>query len=422
MNSNFNRSLSQTDPDLYSTITSESSREEEGLELIASENYASRAVMEAQGSILTNKYAEGYPGKRYYGGCVNVDRAEALAIERVCKLFGAEAANVQPHSGSSANMGVYLSLLKPGDTILGMSLSHGGHLTHGSPVNFSGKLFRAVHYGLNPATDLLDYDQIREQAKAERPKVLIAGASAYSRIIDFKIFGEIANEVGAKLVVDMAHIAGLIAAGLHPSPIPHAAYTTSTTHKTLRGPRGGIILCSQENLKAVNSLIFPGIQGGPLMHVIAAKAVAFGEALTPEFKTYQEQVIRNAKTLAESLIGLGFRLVTNGTDNHLMLIDLSQSHTGEVTGKEAEAWLDLAGITVNKNTVPNEKRSPFITSGIRVGTPAMTTRGLKEAEMKQIALWIRDAVQSKGDAGTLAKIRGSVKELCGRFPVYGAHA
>jgi glycine hydroxymethyltransferase len=421
-NSNFTRSLSQTDPELYSTITSESSREEEGLELIASENYASRAVMEAQGSILTNKYAEGYPGKRYYGGCVHVDRAEALAIERVCKLFGAEAANVQPHSGSSANMGVYLSLLKPGDTILGMSLSHGGHLTHGSPVNFSGKLFRAVHYGLNPATDLLDYDQIRDQAKAEKPKVLIAGASAYSRIIDFKTFGEIADEVGAKLVVDMAHIAGLIAAGLHPSPIPHAAYTTSTTHKTLRGPRGGIILCSQENLKAVNSLIFPGIQGGPLMHVIAAKAVAFGEALTPEFRTYQEQVIRNAKTLADSLMELGFRLVTNGTDNHLMLIDLSQSHTGEVTGKEAEAWLDLAGITVNKNTVPNEKRSPFITSGIRVGTPAMTTRGLKEAEMRRIAHWIRDAVQSKGDAGILAGIRGAVKELCGRFPVYGAHA
>ncbi len=418
-NPNFTKPLKLTDPELYATITAESSREEEGLELIASENYASRAVMEAQGSILTNKYAEGYPGKRYYGGCVNVDKAEALAIERVCKLFGAEAANVQPHSGSSANMGVYLSLLQPGDTILGMSLSHGGHLTHGSPVNFSGKLFRAVHYGLNPANDLLDYDQIRDMAKAERPKVIIAGASAYSRIIDFKIFGEIAGEVGAKLVVDMAHIAGLIAAGLHPSPIPHAAYTTSTTHKTLRGPRGGIILCSQENLKAVNSLIFPGIQGGPLMHVIAAKAVAFGEALTPEFKAYQEQVIRNAKTLAESLIQLGFRLVTHGTDNHLMLIDLSQSHSGEVTGKEAEAWLDLAGITVNKNTVPNEKRSPFVTSGIRVGTPAMTTRGLKEAEMKQIALWIRDAVQSKGDAGTLTRIRESVKELCGRFPVYG---
>ncbi len=421
-NTNFTKPLKLTDPDLYATITAESSREEEGLELIASENYASRAVMEAQGSILTNKYAEGYPGKRYYGGCVNVDKAEALAIERVCKLFGAEAANVQPHSGSSANMGVYLSLLQPGDTILGMSLSHGGHLTHGSPVNFSGKLFRAVHYGLNPANDLLDYDQIRDMAKAERPKVIIAGASAYSRIIDFKIFGEIAGEVGAKLVVDMAHIAGLIAAGLHPSPIPHAAYTTSTTHKTLRGPRGGIILCSQENLKAVNSLIFPGIQGGPLMHVIAAKAVAFGEALTPDFRGYQEQVIRNAKTLAESLIQLGFRLVTHGTDNHLMLIDLSQSHSGEVTGKEAEAWLDLAGITVNKNTVPNEKRSPFVTSGIRVGTPAMTTRGLKETEMKQIAFWIRDAVQSKGDSETLARIRGSVKELCGRFPVYGEKA
>jgi glycine hydroxymethyltransferase len=418
-NPNFTKSLKHADPELFATITAECAREEEGLELIASENYASRAVMEAQGSILTNKYAEGYPGKRYYGGCVNVDKAETLAIERVCKLFGAEAANVQPHSGSSANMGVYLSLLQPGDTILGMSLSHGGHLTHGSPVNFSGKLFRAVHYGLNPANDLLDYDQIREMAKLERPKVIIAGASAYSRIIDFKVFGEIATEVGAKLVVDMAHIAGLIAAGLHPSPIPHAAYTTSTTHKTLRGPRGGIILCSQENLKAVNSLIFPGIQGGPLMHVIAAKAVAFGEALTGEFRSYQEQVIRNAKTLADSLMSLGFRLVTHGTDNHLMLIDLSQSHTGEVTGKEAEAWLDLAGITVNKNTVPNEKRSPFVTSGIRVGTPAMTTRGLKELEMRQIAVWIRDAVLSKGDADTLAKIRHQVKELCVRFPVYG---
>jgi glycine hydroxymethyltransferase len=423
MNENpFLKPLSLTDPEIHASLLAESRREEDGLELIASENYASRAVMEAQGSILTNKYAEGYPGKRYYGGCVNVDQAENLAIDRVCRLFGAEAANVQPHSGSSANLGVYLSLLTPGDTILGMSLSHGGHLTHGSPVNFSGKLFRAVHYGLNPETDRLDYDAIREQARSEKPKVIIAGASAYSRIIDFKIFGEIANEVGAKLVVDMAHIAGLVAAGLHPSPIPHAAYTTSTTHKTLRGPRGGIILCSKENLKAINSLIFPGIQGGPLMHVIAAKAVAFGEALTPAFKTYQEQVIRNAKTLAESLIALGFKLVTDGTDNHLMLIDLSRSFSGETTGKEAEAWLDLAGITVNKNTVPNEKRSPFITSGIRVGTPAMTTRGLKENEMKQIAIWIRDAVQSKGDASTLESIRKDVHGLCARFPVYGAHA
>ena len=416
----FWNSLQQQDPEIFGAIQKESAREEDGLELIASENYASRAVMEAQGSILTNKYAEGYPGKRYYGGCTNVDVAESLAIERVCKLFGSEAANVQPHSGSSANMGVYHSLLSPGDTILGMSLSHGGHLTHGSPVNFSGKLFKAFHYGLNAETDLLDYNVIREMAKKERPKVIIAGASAYARIIDFKIFGEIANEVGAKLVVDMAHIAGLVAAGLHPSPIPHATYTTSTTHKTLRGPRGGIILCSQENLKPVNSLIFPGIQGGPLMHVIAAKAVAFQEALRPEFKTYQEQVIKNAKVLAESLMGLGFKLITNGTDNHLMLVDLAQSLDQQTTGKEAEAWLDLAGITVNKNTVPNEKRSPFITSGIRIGTPAMTTRGLKESEMKQVAAWIKEAIESKGSPETLSNIKGQVKELCHRFPVYGA--
>ncbi len=416
----FWNSLQQQDPEIFGAIQKESAREEDGLELIASENYASRAVMEAQGSILTNKYAEGYPGKRYYGGCTNVDVAESLAIERVCKLFGSEAANVQPHSGSSANMGVYHSLLSPGDTILGMSLSHGGHLTHGSPVNFSGKLFKAFHYGLNAETDLLDYNVIREMAKKERPKVIIAGASAYARIIDFKIFGEIANEVGAKLVVDMAHIAGLVAAGLHPSPIPHATYTTSTTHKTLRGPRGGIILCSQENLKPVNSLIFPGIQGGPLMQVIAAKAVAFQEALRPEFKTYQEQVIKNAKVLAESLMGLGFKLITNGTDNHLMLVDLAQSLDQQTTGKEAEAWLDLAGITVNKNTVPNEKRSPFITSGIRIGTPAMTTRGLKESEMKQVAAWIKEAIESKGSPETLSNIKGQVKELCHRFPVYGA--
>ena len=413
--------LSITDPEIYRAIETESVREEDGLELIASENYASRAVMEAQGSILTNKYAEGYPGKRYYGGCVNVDVAESLAIKRVCELFGAKAANVQPHSGSSANMGVYHAILSPGDTILGMSLSHGGHLTHGSPVNFSGKLFRAIHYGLEKDTDLLDYNQVREFAKKERPKVIIAGASAYSRIIDFQLFGEIAREVDAKLVVDMAHIAGLVAAGLHPNPVPHATYTTSTTHKTLRGPRGGIILSSNENIKAVNSLIFPGIQGGPLMHVIAAKAVAFKEALTPEFKTYQEQVVKNARTLASALIEEGFKLITNGTDNHLMLVDLAQSLTGDVSGKDAEAWLDLAGITVNKNTVPNEKRSPFVTSGIRIGTPAMTTRGLKEAEMKQVATWIKKVIESKGSESVLKTVRTEVLTLCKRFPVYGGH-
>lgn len=414
----FSKSLQQTDPTLADAIKRESEREEWGLELIASENYASLAVREAQGSILTNKYAEGYPGKRYYGGCAHVDTAEALAIERACKLFGAEAANVQPHSGSSANMGVYLSLLKPGDTILGMDLSHGGHLTHGSPVNFSGKLFQAKHYGLNPDTHRLDYDQIRDLARQLQPKMIIAGASAYPRIIDFAVFGSIAQEVGAKLVVDMAHIAGLVAAGLHPSPIPHATYTTTTTHKTLRGPRGGLILCSQENLKAINSLIFPGIQGGPLMHVIAAKAVAFHEALQPEFKTYQAQVIQNSKVLAQSLQELGFGLVTDGTDNHLMLVDLTRSLDGSITGKEAEAWLDLAGITVNKNTIPNEKRSPFITSGIRIGTPAMTTRGLKDPHMKQIASWIRAALESKGDTEKLRSIQQQVRELCLQFPVY----
>ena len=420
-NLSFTRSLSEVDPEIAHAIEAESLREEHGLELIASENYASRAVMEAQGSILTNKYAEGYPGKRYYGGCVNVDRAENLAIERLCKLFGAETANVQPHSGSSANMGVFHAILKPGDSILGMSLSHGGHLTHGSPVNFSGKLFRAVHYGLQEGTDLLDYDQVRDLAKKESPKVIIAGASAYSRTIDFKTFGEIAREVGAKLVVDMAHIAGLVAAGFHPSPIPHADYTTSTTHKTLRGPRGGIILGSAENMKAVNSLIFPGIQGGPLMHVIAAKAVAFGEALQPSFKAYQEQVVKNAKALASCLMAEGFKLVTDGTDNHLMLIDLSRSLTGETTGKEAEAWLDLAGITVNKNSIPNEKRSPFITSGIRVGTPAMTTRGLGEPEMKAVSAWIKRVIAARGNETELNAVRGEVLELCKRFPVYGGH-
>ncbi|MBS1957846.1 MAG: serine hydroxymethyltransferase [Bdellovibrionales bacterium] len=415
----FSQDLKSTDPKVFESIQNESRREEDGLELIASENYTSKAVLEAQGSIMTNKYAEGYPGKRYYGGCMYVDIAESLAIERACNLFGAEAANVQPHSGSSANMGVYLSILQPGDTILGMDLSHGGHLTHGSPVNFSGKLFRATHYGLNMETHRLDYDIIRDTAKREKPKMIVAGASAYPRVIDFVKFKEIADEVGAKLVVDMAHIAGLVAAGLHPSPIPHAAYTTTTTHKTLRGPRGGMILCSQENLKAINSLIFPGIQGGPLMHVIAAKAVSFQEALQPEFKTYQSRVVENAKVLAESLIGAGFGLVTGGTDNHLMLVDLTQSLDKTVTGKEAESWLDLAGITVNKNTVPNEKRSPFITSGIRIGTPAMTTRGLGVGEMKMVAQWIKFALESKGNAGTLEKIRSEVKELCQLFPVYG---
>jgi glycine hydroxymethyltransferase len=420
----FLQPLTSADPELAAAIARESVREEEGLELIASENYVSRSVLEAQGSVLTNKYAEGYPGKRYYGGCQFVDEAEKLAIERLCRLYGSEAANVQPHSGSQANMAVYLALMSPGDTVLGMDLSHGGHLTHGSPVNFSGKLFRAVHYGLHPETSLLDYDRVREMALTHRPKVIVAGASAYPRVIDFARFGEIAREAGAELVVDMAHISGLVAAGLHPSPVGHATYTTSTTHKTLRGPRGGIILGSAERMKAANSYIFPGIQGGPLMHVIAAKAVAFGEALQPSFKSYQQQVITNARAMAAALVELGYHLVTGGTDNHLMLVDLSRSKagSGEITGKEAEAWLDLAGITVNKNTVPHEKRSPFVTSGIRIGTPALTTRGMKESEMRRIAGWIHDALDSRGDAAGLERIRNQVRELCRGFPVYGSKA
>ncbi len=413
-----NNDLKTTDIPIYEAIQGELLREEEGLELIASENYVSRAVLEAQGSVLTNKYAEGYPFKRYYGGCEYVDKAEAAAIERVCKLFKCEAANVQPHSGSQANMAVYLSVMKPGETMLGMNLSHGGHLTHGSPANFSGKLFRVVSYGLNPSTERLDYDMIREAALKEKPKVIVAGASAYPRVIDFAAFASIASDCGALLVVDMAHIAGLVAADLHPSPIPHATYTTSTTHKTLRGPRGGLILANAEKIKAVNSMIFPGIQGGPLMHVIAAKAVAFGEALTPEFNEYQKQIIINARTLAESLINRGFKLVSGGTDNHLMLVDLSVSPAGDISGKDAEAWLDKAGITVNKNTVPNEKRSPFVTSGIRIGVPAVTTRGMGTGEMKQIALWISDAIVSRGDSEKLGLIRNKVRDLCHNFPLY----
>ncbi len=415
---NFTQSLSETDTELHAAIGREHRREEDGLELIASENYVSQAVLDAHGSILTNKYAEGYPGKRYYGGCEFVDQVESLAIDRVCRLFGAEAANVQPHSGSQANMAAYLALAQPGDSLVGMSLSHGGHLTHGSPVNFSGRLFKVSSYGLHPETHRLDYDHVREIVKKERPKILVAGASAYPRIIDFEAMASIARESGAAFVVDMAHIAGLVAANLHPSPIPHATYVTSTTHKTLRGPRGGLILCSADRLKAVNSQIFPGIQGGPLMHVIAAKAVAFGEGLLPEFKTYQKQVVDNAKTLADELMSLGFKLVTDGTDNHLMLVDLTATGDGSITGKDAEAWLDLAGITVNKNTIPNEKRSPFVTSGIRIGVPAITTRGMGASEMKQIARWIQKALESRGDTSALEHIRNDVRGLCGRFPLY----
>lgn len=409
--------LKTRDPLIFDAIEREHNREREGLELIASENYVSQAVLEAQGSILTHKYAEGYPGKRYYGGCECVDQVEALAIERVCKLFHAQAANVQPHSGSQANMGVYFTLLSPGDSFMGMDLSQGGHLTHGSPVNFSGKLFRATSYGVDPKTHLLDYDWIRKQVQKEKPKMLMAGASAYPRVIDFEILGQIAREQNIHFVVDMAHIAGLVAAGLHPSPVPHATYVTSTTHKTLRGPRGGFILSHGDHIKAVNSAIFPGIQGGPLMHIIAAKAVGFLEAMSPEFNIYQQQVLRNSKALAEKLMELGFKLVTDGTDNHLLLIDLSQTGDGSITGKDAEYWLDQAGLTVNKNTVPNEKRSPFITSGIRIGTPAMTTRGLRESEMNQIANWIYSVLQSKGEPTVLKKIKQNVKDLCSAFPI-----
>jgi glycine hydroxymethyltransferase len=407
--------LEKADPELSRYIQQETERQEFGLEMIASENYASRAVMEAQGTILTNKYAEGYPGKRYYGGCEFIDRIEQLAIDRAKSLFSAAHANVQPHSGSQANMAVYLAACKAGDTILGMDLAHGGHLTHGSPVNFSGFLFKAAHYGLDPNTGRINYDVIRETAKKVQPKLLIAGYSAYPRLLDFKLFRSIADEVGATLLVDMAHFAGLVAGGQHPSPVGVADYVTSTTHKTLRGPRGGLILCSEERAKALNSKIFPGIQGGPLEHVIAAKAVAFGEALKPDFKTYAAQIVSNAKALAQGLLDHDVELVTGGTDNHLMLINLSRR---DLTGKDAEQALDQAGITVNKNTVPNEKRSPFITSGVRIGTPALTTRGMREGEMKLIAGWIAQVLQNASDESLLKKIKGQVRELCLKFPIY----
>ena len=407
--------VSKQDPEIYNWINKEQDRQEYGLEMIASENYTSRAVMEVQGSILTNKYAEGYPRKRYYGGCEFVDEIEQLAIDRAKSLFGAEHANVQPHSGSQANMAVYLAAVKPGEKIMGMDLNHGGHLTHGSPVNFSGLLYQASSYGLDPETGRLNYDQIRESAKKEQPKLLIAGYSAYPRTLDFEAFKSIADEVGAVLLVDMAHFAGLVAAGVHPSPVGLADYVTTTTHKTLRGPRGGLILCSEERAKSLNSKIFPGIQGGPLEHVIGAKAVAFGEALKPDFKVYTEQVVKNAKVLSEALMGHGFDLVTGGTDNHLLLVDLSSR---EITGKDAEKALDHAGITVNKNTVPNEKRSPFVTSGIRIGTPALTTRGMKESEMKIVANWISQVLNDSQNETLLLKIKDQIKELCNKFPIY----
>jgi glycine hydroxymethyltransferase len=405
------------DPLVFDSIVAEAKRQSEGLELIASENFVSHAVMEAMGTVFTNKYAEGLPGKRYYGGCEFVDVAEDLARDRAKRLFGAEHANVQPHSGAQANMAAYFSFLEPGDKILGMSLSHGGHLTHGSPVNFSGRLFDVAAYGVRDDDGLIDYDALRDQARAERPKMIVAGASAYPRTIDFEAFADVAREVGAKLLVDMAHIAGLVATGHHPSPVPHADVTTTTTHKTLRGPRGGMILCREEHAKAIDKSVFPLMQGGPLMHVIAAKAVAFLEALQPDFALYSAQVIANAKALGERLGAHGFQLVSGGTDNHLLLVDLRPSHP-ELTGKDAEASLEAAGITVNKNTVPGETRSPFVTSGLRIGTPALTTRGMAESQMAQVADWIGEVLAAPGDEGRIARVRARVVELCEAFPLY----
>jgi glycine hydroxymethyltransferase len=408
--------LKHADPDLHRLVVAEAQRQEDQLEMIASENFASHAVVQAMGTVLTNKYAEGLPGKRYYGGCEVVDEVERLAQERVMRLFGAEHANVQPHSGAQANMAVYFALLEPGDTILGMNLSEGGHLTHGSPVNFSGRFYNVVAYGVREDDHRIDYGRLRDTAMRERPKVIIAGASAYPRTIDFEVFGEIARECGAKLVVDMAHIAGLVATGHHPSPVPHADVVTSTTHKTLRGPRGGVILAREEHAKAVDKQVFPGIQGGPLMHVIAAKAVAFAEALRPDFRDYSGRVIENAQALAEGLVERGFNLVSGGTDNHLLLIDLRNRG---ITGKDAEKALDRAGITVNKNTVPGETESPFVTSGVRIGTPALTTRGLGTTEMRVIAGLIEAALAARGDEKGADEVRDSVRDLCSRFPLYG---
>lgn len=408
--------MKNVDPDVYNAIMAEKKRQEEGIELIASENFVSKAVMEAAGSVLTNKYAEGYPKKRYYGGCVNIDIVENLAIERLKEIFGAKYANVQAHSGSQANMGVYVALLEPGDKILGMSLSAGGHLTHGYKISFSGKNYIGLEYGLNSETELIDFDAIRKIALAERPKIIVAGASAYSRIINFQKFREIADEVGAYLMVDMAHIAGLVAAGEHPNPLEYAHVVTSTTHKTLRGPRGGVILTNhQEIAEKIDKTIFPGIQGGPLGHIVAAKAVAFKEALTPEFKDYQRQVVKNAKTMAEELVSGGLRIVSGGTDNHLMLVDLRSKG---VTGKVAEKILEEAGITCNKNAIPNDPEKPFITSGIRLGTPAITTRGMKEEEARQIAKMIIKVLNNPEDSQKIAEVKEEVLALTKKFPLF----
>lgn len=409
--------IEQADSVVAESIADEMRRQHEGLELIASENYTSAAVLACQGSVLTNKYAEGYPGRRYYGGCEHVDVIEKLAIGRAKSLYGAEHANVQPHAGAQANMAVAFVVLEPGDTILTMNLAHGGHLTHGSPVNFSGKMYNVVHYGVRKEDERIDYDEIAKLAKESQPKLIIAGASAYSRLIDFEAFGKIARDVDAALMVDMAHISGLVAAGVHPSPVPHADFVTSTTHKTLRGPRSGFILCKSDWAKKVNSSVFPGIQGGPLMHVVAAKAVAFGEAATPAFKEYAAQVIRNAQTLGQELAASGYRLVTGGTDNHLLLVDVTVKEG--LTGKVAEIALDKASITCNKNMIPYDPRKPMDPSGIRLGTPALTTRGMKEAEMKQVAAWILAALDAHADDAKLSQIRDEVREFCQDFPVPG---
>ena len=409
--------LKSTDPEIFEAIRAEAERQSTQLELIASENFVSRAVMQAMGTVMANKYAEGLPGKRYYGGCEHVDVAEELARSRAMELFGADHANVQAHSGAQANMAAYFAFLEPGDRILGMHLNHGGHLTHGSPVNFSGQLFEVVAYGCRESDGRIDYDAIREQALEARPKMIVAGASAYPRIIDFETFGEIAREVDAFMMVDMAHIAGLVAAELHPSPVPHSDVVTSTTHKTLRGPRGGLILCKEEHAKAIDKSVFPGTQGGPLMHIIAAKAVALREALQPDFKSYQRQIVANARALAEGLLEHGLFLVSGGTDTHLLLVDLRKSHE-ELTGKEAERALEMAGMTVNKNTVPRETRSPFVTSGLRIGTSAVTTRGLGEADMRQIADWIVTVLADPADEDMISGVRGKIDEMCQAFPLY----
>ena len=408
--------LRSADPDIYAAIIKEAERQHAGLELIASENFTSIPVLQAAGSVLTNKYAEGYPGKRYYGGCEFVDVAERLAIDRCKQLFGAEHANVQPHAGAIANMAAYMAVMKPGETLLGMNLTHGGHLTHGSSVNFSGQLYRAVQYGVREDDGRIDYDEVRDVALRERPKVIVAGASAYPRTIDFKIFAEIARAVDAILVVDMAHIAGLVAGDAHPSPVPHADIVTSTTHKTLRGPRSGFIVCKEAFAKPIDKQVFPGMQGGPLMHIIAAKAVAFQEALQPEFKAYAAQTVANARSLAESLLERGFDLVSGGTDNHLLLVDLR--NRGELSGKVAEEALGRAHITVNKNTVPGEQRSPFVTSGIRIGTAALTTRGMRGSDLKRIGGWMADVLEDPGNAATIEQVGRQVLELCENFPLY----